>query len=334
MRFAEKRKVGRGQTRHGLGSSLLAVAVVWGCTDEFPFARSDEGTSLPPPVIDDTSFRFPPAERIVAIGDLHGDLSATRAALRLAGALGPDDHWAGGELVVVQTGDQLDRGDDEPEVLDLLERLSVEAAEAGGALHALNGNHEVMNVQGDFRFVTPEGFRDYADTETDGGMSDVPAERRGRASAFQPGGVVATRLAKRFAIVQIGENVFVHGGLLRHHVRYGLGRINREIQEWMATPSAQGAPDIATSKDGPLRLRLYSDGVPWIGACGELELVLEWLAATRLVVGHTLQEQGINDACLGRVWRIDTGLSRYYGNPPSVLEIAGDATRVIEEPTP
>ena len=109
----------------------------------------------------DTSFRYPAAERIVAIGDLHGDVVATRAALRLAGAIDDQERWTGGRLVLVQTGDQLDRGDDEPEILGLLERLSAEAKAAGGALHTLNGNHEVMNVQGDFRYVTDDGFRDF-----------------------------------------------------------------------------------------------------------------------------------------------------------------------------
>lgn len=314
--------------------AALALALLCGCADELRSARAGEGTSLPPPTIDDASFRFPSAERIVAIGDLHGDLAATRATLRLAGALGPDDHWAGGALVVVQTGDQLDRGDEEPEVLDLLERLSIEAREVGGALHVLNGNHEVMNVEGDFRYVTPDGFRDYADLETDGDVTDVPEEQRGRRAAFRPGGVVARRLAKRLAIVQVGENVFVHGSLLRQHVRYGVGRINQEIQEWMATPSDRAAPSIASNRDGPLWSRLYSDGVPWIYVCDELESVLQWLGAARLVVGHTPQDQGINSACRGLVWRIDVGLSSYWGNPPSVLEIAGDATRVIGEPPP
>src|SRR5690606_26650725 len=80
------------------------------------------------------------ATRVVAIGDLHGDLSATRAALRLAGAIDERDRWVGGRLVVVQTGDQLDRGDDEPEILALFERLAVEAEAAGGAVHSLLGN--------------------------------------------------------------------------------------------------------------------------------------------------------------------------------------------------
>ena len=85
---------------------------------------------------------------------LHGDLEATRRALRLAGAIDASDHWIGGGLVVVQTGDQLDRGGDEPEITALLSRLAVEAVEAGGAVHVLNGNHELINVGLDFRYVT------------------------------------------------------------------------------------------------------------------------------------------------------------------------------------
>ena len=46
----------------------------------------------------------------------------------------------------MQVGDQLDRGDHELEILYFLERLQREAARAGGALHVLNGNHEVGPV--------------------------------------------------------------------------------------------------------------------------------------------------------------------------------------------
>ena len=99
----------------------------------------------------DVSTRFPAPRRLVAIGDLHGDLDATRRVLRLAGATDERDAWVGGDLVLVQTGDQLDRGDDEPEILDLFDRLAKEAAAAGGAVHVLNGNHEFMNVKGDVR---------------------------------------------------------------------------------------------------------------------------------------------------------------------------------------
>jgi hypothetical protein len=309
-----------------ISTSLLLAVALWVACDEKPAPRA-----AAKPVVESAAFRLPGAERIVAIGDLHGDVAAARAALRLAGALGPDDHWRGGKLVVVQTGDQLDRGDDEPDILELLERLAKEAAAAGGALHALNGNHEVMNVAGDFRYVTPDGFRDYAASEPDldrALVERVPPEQRGRAGAFLPGEAVARRLATRPSIVQVGDSVFVHGGVLEQHVRHGIDRINREIQAWMATPRLVEPPAIAMAPDGPLWTRLYSDGVPVSSACEELGRVLAALSAKRLVVGHTVQEQGINSACDGRVWRIDVGLSRYYGEkPPSVLEIKGNSVR-------
>src|SRR5690349_20270151 len=87
----------------------------------------------PPPVPEAAACNLAPiplrvaAERVVAIGDLHGDFDAARAALRAAGAIDADDHWSGGKLVIVQTGDVLDRGDGETKILELLERLDREA---------------------------------------------------------------------------------------------------------------------------------------------------------------------------------------------------------------
>lgn len=315
----------------------LAFGVAAGCRRGAPDLPPEKpapalAVSAPAPV-GDTSFRRPDAERIVAIGDLHGDLQATRAALRLAGAIDANDRWSGGRLVVVQTGDQLDRGDDEPEILELLERLAVEARQAGGALYALNGNHELMNVQGDFRYVTDDGFRDFASQPAGGhepALRSLPAGQRGRAAAFLPGGSVARRLAEHPVVLQVGPNVFVHGGVLEQHVRYGLGRINREVRDWILNPNAAAAPASVASERSPVWLRLYSEGVPLASACDELGRVLERLSARRLIVGHTVQRHGINSACRGKVWRIDVGLSRHYGGRPSVLEIKGDATRIID----
>src|SRR6185312_711248 len=79
-----------------------------------------------------SSYRVPTTGRVVAIGDLHGDLDALRATLRLAGAIDSDDRWIGKDLTVVQTGDQVDRGDQDREVLDVLEKLEGDAKAAGG----------------------------------------------------------------------------------------------------------------------------------------------------------------------------------------------------------
>ena len=285
------------------------------------------------PLAPDPSFQFPAAERIVAIGDLHGDVSALRNALRLALAIDESGKWIAGNLVVVQTGDQLDRGDDEPQILELFQRLRASAQAAGGAVHVLNGNHEVMNVQADFRYVTPDGFHDFSAGHPDAlharlAASSTP-ERRGRTAAFLPGGEIARRLSIQPMVIQIGRNLFVHGGVLEQHVRYGLGRINQELSAWMAGAPGEPAPASVSGQRAPIWVRDYSDGTPAEDRCAELTRVLGALSAERLVVGHTVQQQGINSACDGKVWRIDVGLSRFYGGKPSVLEIRGDRVRVL-----
>jgi len=327
--------------------SLFALAL--GCGKTEPPSIPDAGTERPrptkvaapvkvEPARVDPSFQLPAAERIVAIGDLHGDVAALRATLRLGGAIDEAGKWIGKTLVVVQTGDQLDRGDDEPQIIELLTRLRSEAQAAGGALHVLNGNHEVMNVQADFRYVTPDGFRDFSAGHPDALHAQLTAglspEQRGRTAAFLPGGEVARRLSMQPIALQIGGNVFVHGGILEQHVRYGLARINQETSAWMAGAPTEPAPTSITSQRAPIWVRDYSDGNPAAEQCAELTRVLSALSAQRMVVGHTVQQQGINSACENKVWRIDVGLSRFYGNKPSVLEIRGDQVRALTEPTP
>jgi hypothetical protein len=273
----------------------------------------------------------PAPARLVAIGDLHGDITALRGALHLAGAIDPQDHWSGGPLVVVQTGDQLDRGDSERAILDWIRQLTDEAARAGGAFIALNGNHEVMNVQGDFRYVTPGGyddFRAFEDLVRDRPrLALLPEVARPRAAAFAPGGPYARRLAEQNTIVVVGDTVFVHGGLLPAHVDYGFEAINRGVRAWMLG-DAPRLPEVMDGEDSPVWLRLFAitDDAQ---ACAVLQQALDRAHARRLVVGHTVQQQGINAACDGHVWRIDVGLARYYGGPMQALEIAGERVSVL-----
>jgi len=269
-------------------------------------------------------------QRIVAIGDLHGDLSATLSALRLAGAIDENDRWVGGDLVVVQTGDELDRGDDEQAILDLFERLRGEAAAAGGACIAMLGNHELMNAKADLRYVTEGGYRDFEDAvqfdADDPRLEPFEPQQRARMAALLPGGPYALELATRPLILQIGENLFVHGGVLPAHLEYGIDRINAETQAWLRGEIER--PAILDGGDSPQWTRLYSDG-PGPEACRTVEDVLSALGARRMVVGHTIQEEGITSYCNGRIWCIDVGMAAHYGGGVEVLEIQGDDVRVL-----
>ncbi len=297
-------------------------------TEKKPAAAASAAPAAPAPVIDSVAARFGDTKRIVAIGDVHGDLDGLRRALRLAGAIDVEDDWIGGELVVVQTGDQLDRGDQERGILDLLAKLEEQAAKAGGALHVLNGNHEVMNVQGDFRYVTPGGFSEFRDVT--GGSPDVtrmPSVAQGRAAAFFPRGRYAKQLGARNTVVTVGDTVFAHGGVLPKHVEYGITRLNSEVRAWMNGTRAE-PPAVVVAEDGPIWTRFYSEPETAEAHCQVLRRTLDMMRADRLVVGHTTQKDGITSACDGKVWRIDVGIARYYGSRIEALELVRKETLV------
>ncbi len=297
-----------------------------------PDAAGSDGAATPDATADPNSAAqdaVPRDPRIVAVGDVHGDLVATRAALRLAGAIDESDAWIGGDLIVVQLGDQLDRGSDEPEILALFEALRVEAAAAGGAFYPLLGNHEVMNVQLDMRYVTSEGWVDFADTpydESDPVLAPFAPFQRGRVAAFRPGGPYATILSEHLVVLELEGNIFVHGGVLPEYAEDGLDRINEETSAWMMGEGPD--PYDRRRRGSPVSSRHYSDETG-SAECALLEQALALLGAERMIVAHTVQDEGINSACDGRVWRVDVGLADYYGGSPEVLEIIGDSVRPI-----
>ena len=106
-------------------------------------------------------------ERIVAIGDVHGDYEQFVALLDSAGLINAKQEWTGGKTHLVQTGDVLDRGPESRKVMDLLMRLEREARKAGGYVHALIGNHEAMNMYGDLRYVSPEEYAAFRDEKSE-----------------------------------------------------------------------------------------------------------------------------------------------------------------------
>src|SRR3981081_2430132 len=106
-------------------------------------------------------------ERIVAVGDVHGDYDQLVAVLRSAGIIDEQGNWNGGKTHLVQNGDVLDRGPDSRKAMDLLMRLEKQASEAGGYVHALIGNHEAMNVYGDLRYTSPGEFAAFRDESSE-----------------------------------------------------------------------------------------------------------------------------------------------------------------------
>jgi hypothetical protein len=224
-------------------------------------------------------------------------------------------------------------------------------------VHVLLGNHEIMNADLDFRYVTPNAWKGWEFDAAQAAKAEearIPGEvnslgealvelgwpsfTKARVDYFRPGGRGSKdEISKMAVALQIGDSVFVHGGLKMEHVRYGIERMNRETAAWLiGSPefSICDKPDVLDSTESPMWLRSYSVPSPKEEALEELDTVLGALDAKRMVVGHTPQLKGINSAVTehGReVWRCDTGMSSgMMSGPQEVLEILGDGrVRVI-----
>jgi 3',5'-cyclic AMP phosphodiesterase CpdA len=256
-----------------------------------------------------------PAEptRVVALGDLHADAPQALAALQMAGVVDEQGHWAAGRDIFVQTGDITDRGPDSKKLMDLMDQLAEEARAAGGEVRSLNGNHESMNLLGDWRYVHP------LDVEQFGGVE-------ARTAAFSGGGAYAKWVQERPVVTQVEETIFVHGGVTPFFAAKGVDGINAEARTAL-TARDREAPVLGS--EGPLWYRGYiSDDEST--ACKDLATALAALGATRMVVGHTTRRDGkVQSRCGGRVTVIDVGIASHYGGHLAAWESIGGDARAI-----
>ncbi|MBL8742961.1 MAG: metallophosphoesterase [Myxococcales bacterium] len=309
-----------------------ALALLAACTPDAPIPASRSAASTPAAAkVAVTANVFPAPKRLVAIGDVHGDMNATKRALKLGGAIDDAGEWVGGDLFVVQVGDQLDRGDDDRAILDYFEELTAKAKAKGGTFLPLNGNHELMNVVLDFRYVTEGAYAPFADIPVPDRpeLAKLPESQRPRGAAFLPAGPYAKKLAARPIYAIVGDSVFVHGGILEKHITYGLEKMDTEVRDWLLG-KRKSAPEIVVAEDGPVWLRHYSQA-PGPAECKQLTKALDALGAKRMVMGHTPQKPDISFACDQRAVRIDVGMAHAYGGRVEVLEIAGDTVNVLKE---
>ena len=202
--------------------------------------------------------------RVVAVGDIHGDFDALVSILQEAGIIDDQHNWAGGNATLVQTGDLLDRGAQDRQVMDLLMELEKQATRGGGRVVALLGNHEMMNIMGDLRYVAPQVYSSFVDGESEqsrqkayrdyvklvkqrgqvlGRPTEITSELEQQwmeehppgfveyREALKPEGKYGSWLRKRPAIAQIADTLFLHGGIHPNLSSLKVKIINQRIKD-------------------------------------------------------------------------------------------------------
>jgi hypothetical protein len=179
----------------------------------------------------------PEEARLVAIGDVHGAFDELAALLQRTALVDANLDWRGGSSRLVLLGDVLDRGAGSRRALELVMQLQGEAAQAGGEAELVLGNHEVMNLLGDLRYVSAAELEAYraderpddreaawqrfraAAPERDAALLAEDFAKRyppgffGHRAAFGPRGKLGAWLLERPVLLVRERTALVHGGL-------------------------------------------------------------------------------------------------------------------------
>ena len=198
---------------------------------------------------------LPIAERIIAIGDIHGDMQLTIDCLKLAKVINDDFDWIAepSNTIVVQIGDQVDRcrptqslkcdnpeatpfdEDSDIKILEFFTELNKKARSKGGYVISLLGNHEILNVDGNMDYVSYKGIKQFENEINPETNEKFKSGLEARKYLFKNGNKYAKFLAcTRQTAVIIGSNLFVHAAILPNLARkFKINELNLLIKKWL-----------------------------------------------------------------------------------------------------
>jgi hypothetical protein len=298
---------------------------------------------------------LPAVDRIIVLGDVHGDWDMLMKTLKVAKLIpsdfyewNPDDKakWTGKDTVVVQVGDQIDRcryngvSCDLPQatnpdensdwkILQFFTALHKEAEKTGGAVYSLMGNHELMNVLGDMRYVSYQGIIGFGDKDIENDEERFKDGDEKRKQLFAPGNKISNFLActRQMSLI-IGSNLFVHAGIIpKIAKKYSVENLNElmSLYLWKKITKTKYNDIFQSSTVSPLWTRVYGKmGLNKYSSNTRTENIKkkcdtyltplkEIYKVDKLYVGHTpLINHGMGSICDDKVWLTDYGASKAF----------------------
>jgi hypothetical protein len=253
--------------------SSIGEITVWTQEGGYEFSLNLHETSIPPS-------RFDMPEQIIVISDPHGDFIPFIRFLKGAGVVNDQLEWSFGRGHLIVLGDVHNRGDDVTAIFWLIYKLEEQARKAGGAVHLMLGNHEVMVAQNDLRYTTPK----YLTVAEKAGVD----YNRLWNSQTELGRWINTR--NQMAV--FGDMLILHGGVSPQLAATGLSveQVNDTVRKYIALERR------ATANSPVAALIMGSDGPLWYRGLIQpsenindrvVSNLLEHFGVSRIIVGHT-----------------------------------------------
>ena len=230
--------------------SLLFACFLAICSSH-PLMASNES----PVPTDSPIFSFETQSPIYAVGDVHGAYSSIVTTLKTISLIDENSQWSGGTAHFVSLGDLMDRGPSSRKVMDLYMSLQAQAIQAGGKFHVVLGNHEVMNLAGDLRYLSEKEIAEFAADETPEQRAQAfdryikwkdsentplalaefdrlyPSGYFARQQAFSLSGKYGQWLTRLPFVIKINDQIFAHGGLSKKTEEYTIKELNSELNQ-------------------------------------------------------------------------------------------------------
>lgn len=293
-------------------------------------------------------------KKIIAIGDLHGDMLQLLSILKDSNLIKHKYgkkcidkcdfnikkwNWSGKNTYLIQMGDIFDGGgrkiidsfeDNEVEIFIFLIKLKYLAKKKGGNVLMIFGNHEYMNFNYDFRYVQDESKKKcltYNKNKYEIEFKKKSYDCDDRKKLFERGKNPLALLMSRycFGILKVGSNIFVHGGANKDLSKeYSINKMNNLLKKYLINKLNNNEEDDFKKIYGKDGLIWYRDFVKnnSLESCEDLDKSLKNLKGKRMIVGHTVQKN-IKKKCERfnrNLWAIDVGLSRAFRSSNIICE--------------
>lgn len=256
--------------------------------------------------------------KMYILSDIEGNFGAFKKLLLAGGVIDSSLNWTFGNGHLVLTGDFVDRGSMVTEVLWLIYSLEEKAKAAGGYVHYILGNHEIMNMNGDLRYVHPKY------------MESAALLNKGFTSLYGDSSELGRWLRTKNVMEKINDVLFVHGGIssLVNMLELSTTKLNKLVRPYYADSIMNfnnEQLDILYSDFGPFWYRGYytSDINSHINT---IDSTMRQYRVKKIATGHTIVADTISVLLNGKV--INTDVHHAGGHSEALLMQEGKYFRV------